>query len=397
MAILTREQIVKLADIIRRSASWLTWRLLEGGFVTDADLNVLKQQGLLPMDVSVESIRYAFVLGELESVLREAEWKNLSWDMIVEAAAKQQTPLQEMQIQAAQFATQSVFRGLEQEISSGLFEELAKATKKAVTEASIETQVATTVSTGIKLRQNYREVASALRERLQGTKRNWHRVAITELHSAREQGVVAAILSGIDVYRFADGKDSQVAVVPDGNACGSCKQLYLDPATGNPKIFKLGELLGNTGSNYVRPWRKNAKPVVPPLHPNCECHLRYVPDGWGWDSKGKFTVVDEGTDKSIDEGEVMAKSQAQSHEVLNSAAGLIPTDDDIAKLETREQIIEALDRINSLKDMYGHDGDMWWKLNWLGIKIQAQDKKISSSQEKPAAPDQGLDNGTGNQ
>jgi len=292
MPFLTKEQIAKLAEVIRLHATWLTWKLLGNQFITEEDLQTLKKLGLLPMDVQVNTIRYSFVLGELESLLKEGQWKNLDFNSLVEAATARHTAVQELQIQAAEFSAYTQFRGLEDDIRRGLYEALASSTRSTLDEAFVKEKIKDAVKIGMEARKNYREVARELRSELQEKKRNWHRVASTEMHSARERGVVSAIITGTDVYRHAEGEDSNVAIVPDPDACSDCKRLYLDPKTGSPKIFKLSEVLSNEGSNYQRPWRRNAKAVVPPLHPHCFCRLRYVPPGWGWDSKGKFTLID---------------------------------------------------------------------------------------------------------
>jgi predicted double-glycine peptidase len=112
------------------------------------------------------------------------------------------------------------------------------------------------------------------------------------MHSARQRGIAAAIIQKEDIYKYSDGIDSNVAVVHDYDMCDDCRRLYYDPKTGNPKIFKLKELLDNEGSNYRRPWRQNAKPVLPPAHPHCYGRLHYVPAGWGWDDQHEFTLLD---------------------------------------------------------------------------------------------------------
>jgi hypothetical protein len=134
-------------------------------------------------------------------------------------------------------------------------------------------------------------VAKDLVGDLKEKKRNWYRVASTEMHKARQLGVANAIIGKKDIYRDSEGINSLVTIVPAPDACDDCKRLYLE-AGGNPRIFKITELLSNAGSNYQRPWRKNAKPVVPPLHPHCFCRIRYAPPGWGWNKEGRFTLLD---------------------------------------------------------------------------------------------------------
>jgi hypothetical protein len=378
MVFLTKEQIAKLAETIRLHASWLTWRFFGSQYITEADLQALKRLGILPMDVQVESIRYAFVLGELEALLKEAEWKQLSFDDLISAAKATQTPLQQLQIEASESSALSVFRGLEEEIKRGVFDKLVAASQKAIDESTIKEKVKDVIKIGLEAHKNYREVAKDLKEDLKGSKRNWYRVADTELHAARQRGVVSAILSGIDVYRFANGVESNVAVVHGAKACEDCLRIYNDPKTGNPKIFKLRELMENAGSNYDRPWRKNAKPVVPPLHPFCRGRLVYVPEGFGWDSRGEFTVVDEGPQdkKSLGELEDMKKS----HELL-SQASFIPTDEQVSAL-AEEDIPKALDKIQALKKMHADDAAMIEQLDALELKVLHQLVNIHNAEDQ---------------
>lgn len=364
---LTKEQIAKLADIIRTHATWLTWRLLGSFFITEADLLKLKQLGLLPMDIKIESIRYSFVLGQLESLLKEAQWKNMDWSAIVSAATAKQTPVQEMQIRASELTAFTQFRGIEEDIQRGLFDALARATQSSIDESTVKEKIRDVVKVGVEARKNYREVAKDLADQLKENKRNWHRVASTEMHSARQQGVVSSIVSGVDVYRYAEGTDSDVAIVPDPDACDDCKRLYLDPKTGNPKVFKLSEVMDNEGSNYIKPWRRNAKAVVPPLHPHCFCRLRYVPKGWGWDSSGKYTLVDP--DKWVPPKKSEKVPMNKSHELLNaSSSSYIPTDEQVEAL-TAEEIPAALEKLESLKEMHSDNLELWHQLEALEIKV----------------------------
>lgn len=369
MAFLTKAQIEKLAEIIRLNATWLTWRLLGSQFITEEDLQKLKLMGLLPMDVQVESIRYAFVLGKLESLLKEGQWKNLEFDTLVSAATAKQTPVQELQIEAAELSALTQFRGLENDIQNGLFSALTNATNLAITEVQLKEKIKDIVKIGVEAHKNYREVARDLRVQLQDTKRNWHRVASTELHSARQRGVVAAILSGTDVYYRAEGADSNVTVRTDPDACVDCKRLYLDSSTGNPKVFKLSELLANEGTNYQRPWRVSAKPVIPPLHPNCYCMLRYVPPGWGWSAEGKFTLIDPETSLASVKSKKENKPMNKAHELLNqTSTSYMPTEDQISSLSV-DDISAALSKIKALKHMHSDNPDLWHQLDDLETKV----------------------------
>jgi hypothetical protein len=376
MAILTRDQIEKLAEIIRKHATWVTWRLLGDKYVSQTDIDRLTKEGVLPMGVQTPMIKHSFVLGRMESLLKEAEWKEFSWDQLVEAATSKHTDLQKMQIEAAELSSHVTLRNLFDDIQRGLYQDLAQATGKAVTESVIKERVAEEIKEGIETRKGYIKVANSLVENLKENKRNWHRVAVTEMHAAKEKGVVSSILSGEGVYRRADGDDSFVAVMPDPDACGECVRLYLDPKTGNPKIFRLSELLENEGTNYNRPWRQNAKPVIPPLHPHCFCRLRYVPPGWGWNEKGRFTVVDpdkysshlqEKVSKSV---EILKANEDYS--LLRTSLQQIPTEDEVRAIRSPEEAIQMADNLDRIKNIHSEDPEEFRrieKLQFLAVAV----------------------------
>lgn len=290
--ILSRAQIERLAEIIRQHTTWFAWRVFGEQEISEKDLQRLKHSGKLPMDVSVSSIKYSYVLGKLESLLKEGEYKRLTWEQLQEAARGRYTSIDKYQIDAAELSAHTKFRNLLGDIQDGLYQRMSDATNRVITEGNIRETIADKIRTGVDLSQAYTKVASELVESLKETKRNWERVAATEMHAARQRGIAAAIIQKEDIYADSDGVDSNVAVVHDSDMCEDCRRVYYDPKTGNPKVFRLRELLENEGSNYKRPWRVNAKPVVPPLHPHCFGRLRYVPLGWGWDDNHQFTLLD---------------------------------------------------------------------------------------------------------
>jgi hypothetical protein len=288
--VLTRAQIEKLAKIIEQHATWFAWRVHGENAASKADVDRLKTSGLFPMDVSVSSIRYSYVLGKLESLLKENEYKKLSWTDLVEIAEGKILPIDKLKIDAAELSFRSRYRRLADDLKNNLYDQLSQATGRAVTEAEVRGKIRDVVKVGVEMQRSYQQVARDFVETLGETKRSWTRVAATEMHAAHQRGVVGAILQGEDIYEDAEGEDSNVAVVHDADMCEDCKRLYYEG--GTPKIFKLKELLANEGSNYQRPWRKNAGPVVPPLHPHCNGRVRYVPPGWGWNKEGRFTLID---------------------------------------------------------------------------------------------------------
>jgi hypothetical protein len=289
--ILSRAQIEKLAEIIRQHTTWFAWRIFGEQEISEKDLLQLKSSGRLPMDVSVSSIKYSYVLGKLESVLKEGEFKNLDWEQLKEAATGRYTTVDKLQIQAAELSAHNHFRNLMDDIRNGLYSRLSHATNQVVSEGHVRETIADKIKTGVDLSQSYNKVANELLESLKEAKRDWGRVASTEMHSARQKGIAAAIIQKEDIYSDSEGVDSDVAVAHDSDMCSDCRRIYYDEKTGNPKIFKLKELMENEGTNYKRPWRVNAKPVIPPIHPHCYGRIRYIPRGWNWNDQHEFTLM----------------------------------------------------------------------------------------------------------
>lgn len=290
MSIFTKEKLDKIAEIIRRHVDWFLGRLLGDRFSTvDSSKVEVPAKVAEPLPVSI--IQLSFILGEQEAQLKESEWTTYGWGDLSAAAKKPFTELEQLQIKAAELSAYSAYRKLGDDIANGLYRELANASNSVVSEGQVRDIIKDKIKFGVETNRAYFDVAKDLVGSLKEQKRNWYRVASTEMHRARQLGVANAIIQKKDVYRESKGIDSLVTVVPAPTACEDCKRLYLGK-DGNPKIFKITELLDNAGTNYQRPWRKNAKPVVPPLHPFCYCRLRYVSPGWGWNKEGRFTLLD---------------------------------------------------------------------------------------------------------
>lgn len=370
---INQDQINRLLEIFRSKLTWLVWRLMGNKYVSQQDIANLKKQKLLPMNAQIEANELAFVFGKLEAVLKKAEWRNLSWEDVLKAAKTRQSDIQQLQIQSSELSTFSVIRGLVEDIQKGLFDSLSDFTQKPVTEGVIRNIIGDVVKEGVESRENYKVVGDRLATLLNERKRLWRRVALTEMHTARQAGVVNAIVSGVDVYKYSEKEESNVAVQVTGGACEDCRRIYLNPETGHPKFFKIKELLSNSGSNYIRPWRKNAKPVVPPLHPNCVCFIRYVPPGYDWDAKGRLVMSDKASIKVEKSLEILRKSQPSEKEnytLLQESIDdiQIPTEDEIMSLKTVDDALEVSGRLQKLADMHTDDYDSYKNLRRLSMR-----------------------------
>ena len=347
MVFLDKDQLERINAIIKRYTDWYKRRIL-GPTYTEKPSNIkIDETKLTPMDRSV--IELSFELGINEAVLKESEWKDYSWDALQESK-KPLTPIQKLQIEASELSMNSKFRRLGEDITSGLYDKLAQATSKVVSEAQVKGIIHDKIKVGVEANRAYYDVAHDLVGDLKEQQRNWARVASTEMHAARQNGIASAIATGTDFYEDADGVESDVAVTLAPDACKDCNRIYIDEATGHPKIFKLVELLKNTGTNYQRPWRENAKPVIPPLHPSCHCRIRYVPPGWGWNEKGRFTLVDP--DKAFPEKEVKKAIDTEPHSLLHASHAVLPEESYIQGLKGPHGLEELGHLIPRLRKLY---------------------------------------------
>jgi len=363
-----KDKIDQIRAVVRQHVDWFIGRVFGSQF-TDEQAHVDAPDSVQGLPTSLTQM--SFVLGKEEAQLKETEWKGYSWDDMAHAA-EQVTSEEQAQIDAAVFSTHTKFRKLGDDVANGVFERLSIANSEAVSEAQVRGIIADKIETGVLLGRSHSAVAQELIRTLQDKSRDWYRVAATELHHARQTGVVHAITNKLGIYSHGEGPNSKVAIVPASDACQDCIRLYLE--NGKPKIFQLSELLQNTGTNYVRPWRSNAKPVIPPLHPNCYCMLRYVPPGWGWNDKGKFTMTKpeeafpDQLGKSVD---------SVSHSLLQGSNASLPTEDYIRQIDDPEELQVLKRRLKKLEQMYIRDRDIHERLKHLLHEAKVQWIRVS--------------------
>lgn len=142
----------------------------------------------------------------------------------------------------------------------------------------------TSVSEGQTHSEQVREIVAKLRKASQDAKRDWERVAITELNNLVQEGRAAAI------EKKTKSSDARVYKRPRSTACVYCKLLYLEKDGVTPRVFRLSALVAN-GSNIGRaanrptlkgPAATEWRPTLDSVHPNCQCMLHILPDGYGF-------------------------------------------------------------------------------------------------------------------
>ncbi len=294
---LTRRQIDRLIQAIKSHTDWL-YSTLAGVELSAAELAKIKQFNL-PLDLDVDLIKNGYALGLLRMLRKRSEYVDTSLEELVDAAKSERTPVESLAIQQAMLTSGKHIKNLAEDIGNQAFDQIVEASGKALTEATITGVVKDTVAYGLIKRKNYMQVATDLASNLKTDwRRDWRMVAETELHKAKVQGMVQALVNKKDVYKYSEGVDSHVSVVPAPDKCADCHTLYLDKE-GNPKVFRLSWLIaqgsnGDPGTNHSKSngvhihW----KVTLPPAHPRCGCSLVYVPVGYGW-VEGRLVLIDK--------------------------------------------------------------------------------------------------------
>ena len=117
MAILTKEQLDKIREIIQRHVSWFIWRLFGDKFA-ESDPSQVAVPKYIQDQLPTSLTKLSFVLGREEALMKESEWKSYSWNSLEQAAAKKLTPVEELQVQAADLSAYSKYRQLGEDIAN---------------------------------------------------------------------------------------------------------------------------------------------------------------------------------------------------------------------------------------------------------------------------------------
>lgn len=135
------------------------------------------------------------------------------------------------------------------------------------------------VPAAMEARETAQQLASRLGHATGDWARDWGRIAATEMQGAQNEGYVEDLVREFGGPR-RDAREIRVAMVPNPDACKSCRSLFLDER-GRPRVYRLSELLAN-GTNKGRKQR-DWQPTLKPVHPWCACRPVYIPDGFAFD------------------------------------------------------------------------------------------------------------------
>lgn len=285
MDLLTKDQIKKITEIIESHVGVILKTATGQGNVDPKLLKKLK----LPADTP-SMIQSSFILGKLVQLLEENDIKKMTFDELKKKA--QEYSLSTVERNSLNYAKHNAARyvtGLGQKMTNAIMSKInnqSQAVNLKVVEQNI---IKDTVAQGILKQKTRGQLASDLGHETGDWKRDWQRVAHTELWDARLQGEVITILQGDSIYSNTKRGDTIVFRRPAPDGCSHCKRLYLEADQVTPKLFKLKDLMAN-GDNVgkkVADWQ----PIVGVTHPNCNCPLAVMPDGFEFDSTGEIVYV----------------------------------------------------------------------------------------------------------
>lgn len=276
MARLTRSQISRIKDIIQNHMNVLMSIIVGEGTPSPA---LLKKLGI-PKELS-DLITDSYKYGKLGTI-KGKDLSKMSADDVEEL-------LKDVKMTKAQQASVDYIKT---KVALNIDTLQQKITTTVVSSAinndlNLWETVGKVIPSAMENHESRSQVVRELRETSGDWERDWHRVAHTEMWSAKCHGEAEAIINN-ESPLSQDGADTEVFMRPSPMACPSCVKLYLERDKKTPRVFKLSDLMAN-GTNYGRK-TANWQPVIPPLHPNCMCPMNVKPPHTKFDDDGNLVL-----------------------------------------------------------------------------------------------------------
>lgn len=273
--LLTPEQLYAIQKIITEHHSAFMVNTIGPEVVPEEVLKILKEKGLIK-DLPMRSIGEAYTYGQLLGTLETENIARMSYDQFKNHVRVNPVPLTEAERGAMAMAAQSAgqyCRGLGNKVDLATGSILIEADRKL--RARMEADIRTETEANIAKRESIEQLKSDLGWATKDWARDLKRIAVTEKVTAMNQGMS-------DHFKKRYGADSLVAKRAMPDACPHCQRLHNGPS--GPRVFKLSTLEAH-GTNVGRK-ANDWQAVVGSTHPNCQCVLIRVPEGWGWDEFG---------------------------------------------------------------------------------------------------------------
>lgn len=286
-------KIKAIRQAIRTHVNWLVSAVVGSDYLTDSELKEVRSLKL--KYEFIDDPYFAYYLGKKKAEDKPSKYKTLTWkEFLSYTRDRELSPTQLNSVRFARDSTAVHIKSFTDDLANDIFKDLQKTVGDTITEATLREIVQDETSHAVLENKSYAEFASALDARLKTKgKKDWEKIARTELHAAKQQGYVDTVVSREGIYSKSDGIDSKVSIITQPGACADCIKLYTND--GNPKIFILRDLISNginTKHKKVNGIHIHWKPVVPPGHPSCYCQVMFIPPGYSW-IDGKLTLTDK--------------------------------------------------------------------------------------------------------
>lgn len=296
--LLTDRQRRKIQQAINDHHLAFMAEVLGPSAISDEDYKRLKAAGKISgkAPLVTDAATAAHVLGVITNGMAGEDAEKLSAGTFWEMVREQPTALSQNEHAAIGIARERIGEHIK-----GLGNKLDTATGHIIIDANDKLRrrnlgkVREAVASGVESRETAQQVAQRIRAATGDVKRDWAKIASTEMHNASEEA--KAVTMGVH------GADPLVYKRVRPDACEFCKLLYMDGV--KPRVFRLSDLHAN-GTNVGRKANRprvtgaNAteyKAVLGAMHPWCQCTLHHLPDGMAFNTVGQLTYV--GTKKSL--------------------------------------------------------------------------------------------------
>ena len=306
--LLTDAQLHEIRQIIADHHAAFVANVISPRAVAPDTLERLRAKGLL--NVQINSVEDAYLYGQLLAALEDPKLSKLGYEQFKAHLKRNPIPLSPIEQRAVQIAEHSAGQ-----YAKGLGNRIDLQTGQVAINADMNLQakmrdtIRTATAESLAKRETARQLASNLGHETKDWARDWDRIAITEMHNAKERGTA-------DVYAKRFGSGVKMAKRVMGDACEHCQRLHVGP-DGHPRIFTLAELERN-GTNHGRKAR-DWKPTVSGIHPHCQCVGVRIPEGWGFDEHDELVPGGKGG-VSYDSHEDMKLAMREELDLAKSVA-----------------------------------------------------------------------------
>lgn len=277
--ILSKEQISKILDIIKKRHNLFAVKTIGAEVLTDSELQELREEyGEDALNQVEDLIKDSYFVGYLRSQNLDGNLDKISHNQFKNMPRPRLGELENYSIEHAKEVTSSYLQKQSQSVQTNMENLIRKYNK--MYKDFIMTNVGVPMAIIAKKEgQSISQLVTNMRDVSGDVARDWHRVAVTETMNAVNSGMADKIIEmneGVEASKILVYK----RVVNDAALCRSCRMLHLQSDGVTPKIYTLEQAFAN-GSNVGRKavdWLF----TISSVHPHCFDKETEVLSDRGW-------------------------------------------------------------------------------------------------------------------